>query len=553
MAQHSSQEPGEHALMSMTDRQQQARLQIDRDGALPFTKSRLSGASITILGRKGTGKSTTLAVFAEELLKQHVPLVIVDPQGEYYSLAQQFDIIVAGRAAHALVSLDPEKAGALAEFSLTHNVPVVLSLPRYSAQERFTLLRCFFERLWTLEEDLRKPYFVLMEEAHTYLPQVGTTPVFHILSDIFLLGRKLGLGTIMATQRSQKIHKDTISQSEIYLLHKVTHPKDVEVYEELIPLSAKEVRAMIARLRKGSAIAVYEDETLPEEVSSDVVVQVQIRNQETHHVGSTPTFETAEPLALRQLDEALVKELQALLAETQPGESEREQALLHEITTLQEERAQQEEVIGDLRRSLDEQEAQLSDLHRQVDLLSKITVTLDGAKFPALNLPDVLQLDRMQTHVAQATIEVSRAEGLQIASTNGPSASAVSKVDAIPSAEAVGEFMPVTLRFSENKLLTRLLQQVEALSLSEKALLTWLLEHDGEEISSQDLADAVGRDVSVTRSRRTTGLVKFPFVARWGANKFWYKGIFSEYARKHFTSISDPQVIAQQVILAAQS
>ena len=539
--------------MSMTNLQQQTRLQIDRDGMLPFTKGRLSGASITILGRKGTGKSTTLAVFAEELLKQNVPLVIADPQGEYYSLAQHFDIIVAGRTGHALISLDPEKAGALAEFSLIHNVPVVLSLPRYNAKERFTLLRCFFERLWTLEEDLRKPYFVLMEEAHTYIPQVGTTPVFQILSDIFLLGRKLGLGTIMATQRSQRIHKDTISQSEMYLLHKVTHPRDVEIYEELVPLPAKEVRAMIARLRKGSAIAVYEDETLPEEVSSDVVVQVQIRNQETYHVGSTPTFEAAESIALRQLDDALVKELQALLAESQPGESEKERSLLHQIATLQEERAHQEEVMGSLRQSLDEQEAQLGILRQQVDLLSKITVTLDGTKFPALDLPAVLQLDRMQTHVAQATIELSRTEGLPRAFIDEPGAEASSSGEAMLSAEAVEAPTPVTLRFSENKLLTRLLSQVEALSFSEKALLTWLLEHDGEGISSQDLADAVGMDVSVTWSRQTKGLIKFPFIARWGANKFWFKGIWSEYARKHFSSGDDPRVISQQLIQVAQS
>jgi DNA helicase HerA-like ATPase len=86
-----------------------------------------------------------------------------------------------------------------------------------------------------------------------YLPAAGgDDPVFSILADIFLLGRKYGLGTIVATQRSQKIHKDTISQSELYLLHKVTHPKDIEVYEDLVPLPAKEVRAMLSRLCKGS-------------------------------------------------------------------------------------------------------------------------------------------------------------------------------------------------------------------------------------------------------------------------------------------------------------
>ncbi len=357
----------------------------------------------------------------------------------------------------------------------------------------------------------------------------------------------------MATQRSQKIHKDTITQSEIYLLHKVSHPKDIEVYEELVPLPAKEVRAMIAHLRKGSAIAVYEDETLPEDVPSDVVVQVQIRNQETYHVGSTPTFETTEPIVLRELDEALVKELQTLLAEAQPGESERERSLLRQMAALQEERAQQEEVIGGLRQALATKEAKLGDLTRQVDLLSNITVTLDGAKIPALDLPTVLQLDSMQTHVAQATIAVEQVRALPIVPSDGAGAREVRTGEAMRAVEAVGTSTPVALRYSENKLLTRLLSQVEALSLSEKALLTWLLEYDDEEISSQDLADAVGMDVSVTWSRRTTGLMKFPFIARWGTNKFWYKGIFGEYARKHFASVSDPQVIAQRLIHAAQS
>src|SRR5260370_40539984 len=91
--------------MSTPHRQQHVRLDIDRDGLLPLTKDRLIGTSITILGRKGTGKSTTLAVLAGELLKERGPLVLVDPQAEDYALAQAFDIIVAGRTAQALVSL----------------------------------------------------------------------------------------------------------------------------------------------------------------------------------------------------------------------------------------------------------------------------------------------------------------------------------------------------------------------------------------------------------------------------------------------------------------
>ena len=169
----------------------EAVLNIDRDGKLPFTRDRLRGVSVTVLGRKGSGKSTTVRVLAEELLKRKVDQVVVDPQDEYYTLAEAFDILVAGRSRHVSLQLDPEKAGALAEFSLTRGLPVVLSLVgKYGADERFTLLRNYFMRLWELEEDLRRPYVLVLEEAHKFLPQVGTTPVFDVLSDCFLLGRK---------------------------------------------------------------------------------------------------------------------------------------------------------------------------------------------------------------------------------------------------------------------------------------------------------------------------------------------------------------------------
>jgi len=530
---------------------QQVRLNIDRDGRLSWTKDRLIGTSITILGRKGTGKSTTLAVLAEELLKERVPLVIVDPMAEHYALAQAFDIIVAGRTEQALVALDPAKAGALAEFSLTRSVPVVLSLPRYTTEERFTLLRCFFERLWTLAEDLRRPYFVLLEEAHTYLPQVGTTPVFSILADLFLLGRKYGLSTILATQRSQKIHKDTISQSEFYLLHRVTHPKDIEVYEDLVPLPAKEVRAMLSRLRKGSAIAVYEDETLPEDVPSDVVVQVQIRNQQTYHAGATPTFETVEPIVVRTLDAALVTELQARLSEAQPDESERERALLRQIAALQEERMRQEEQLNSLREASASQEAHIGELTRQVALLSAITVTLDGTTIPALELPTVLQLDTMRTYVAQATIAMERVVDHRNQPGTAPGSAAELGEPVVGTAQ-VAEPAPLALLFSEEKLLKRLREQVAALSRSEKALLVWLLEHDGTETSSQDLADSVGMDVRVTWTNKTRRLVRFPFIARWGTNRFWYQARFDAYARKHFAPGTQTESIALQLVQAAQ-
>jgi hypothetical protein len=188
-----------------------------------------------------------------------------------------------------------------------------------------------------------------------------------------------------------------------------------------------------------------------------------------------------------------------------------------------------------------------------VTLLGAITVTLDGAQIPALELPTVLQLDTMRTHVAQATIAIERVTNHAGEQPGVAPGSAAYPASPVGGTAKVAESTPRALRFSEDKLLKRLLTQVAALSRSEKALLVWLLEHDGTKISSQDLADAVGMDVRVTWTNRTGGLVRFPFIARWGANRFWYQALFGTYARRHFASVPEAESIALRLVQEAQS
>jgi len=43
------------------------------------------------------------------------------------------------------------------------------------------------------------------------------------------------------------------------------------------------------------------------------------------------------------------------------------------------------------------------------------------------------------------------------------------------------------------------------------------------------------------------------FIARWGANRFWYQALFRAYSRKHFTSVPEAESIALRLVQAAQS
>lgn len=561
----------------------EAVLNIDRDGKLPFTRNRLRGVSVTVLGRKGSGKSTTVRVLAEELLKRKVNQVVVDPQDEYYTLAESYDILVAGRSRHVSLQLDPAKAGALAEFSLTRGLPVVLSLVGYGADERFTLLRNYFMRLWELEEDLRRPYVLVLEEAHKFLPQVGTTPVFDVLSDCFLLGRKNGLSTILATQRSAKIHKDTVSQAEIFFLHKVGHPNDLDVYSELLPIQPRQVREMVSRLRKGSAIVLYEDESMPEDVPTDVIMQVQVRQPETRHVGATPTFEEEEPITLRQLDESVLGELQQLLAEAQPRESAGEVALKRRVAVLEGALAEQERARELLEQEVAKRDELIAGLETQVALLSKITLSVTGVALPdvAALLPAAL-LSIEQARVGQVTLE---GQGLQLAGSEQASFSAEAQqlVEAI--AQRLGEIVQSDalirdlreelarfvaqegqvaaqakdqldqgsdgLTIPQQRKLKGLITRLKKLSRFQRCLLCLLIKHEGKEFSYEELSRELRYMLSTVRGESTTALQREGLVQR-ATTLLGYTSRFTDYCLvkypgAHVSLIREP-LLSQLVV-----
>jgi DNA helicase HerA-like ATPase len=103
-------------------------LNIFQDGQIDLAIEALLGESVAVLGIKGSGKSNSAAVLAEELLGAGLPLCIVDIAGEYWGLKERYQVLVAGRSAHVDIELDPTGGAALAEFSLRHSVPVILDL-----------------------------------------------------------------------------------------------------------------------------------------------------------------------------------------------------------------------------------------------------------------------------------------------------------------------------------------------------------------------------------------------------------------------------------------
>ena len=331
------------------------------------------GRSVAVLGITGSGKTNTAAVLIEELLSGGLPLTIVDIEGEYYGLKQKFDLLIAGRSEHAELEVTPENAGVLATASVTRGLSVILDLSDYAQAEMYAFLVEYFTTLWEVASKLKKPYEIVLEEAHEFLPQGVGTPLKQILTRIALRGRKRGLGMILMSQRSAKVEKDVLTQTSLLFLHKVVHPTDMKVYNDLIPLPSKEVESMVGSLRPGQVVM----------VSNHVPQVAHIRLRDTFHAGSTPTLGEVVQPELRRVDASLLQELQKILAATSPRDTDER--------TL-------EKRVKELEGRLAERDALLLEQTKQIELLSRLSVSMQGRMQTEVIPPPSLE-------IGQATIE----------------------------------------------------------------------------------------------------------------------------------------------------
>lgn len=259
-------------------------MNIDEFKQLPLTVESFLGQSVAVLGIKGSGKSNTAAVLAEELLAAGVPLCIVDVAGEYHGLKEKYQLHSVGRS-HSPEKLDalisPVQAAEVARNSYERAASVVLDVSAYSRAERESFLWFYMNAIWELAPSRRYPYIILLEEAHNYIPQSGQTGVTELLVDIACEGRKCGLGIIMVAQRSARVDKNVLSQADIAFLHRVRHPADLDVYYKIIPRPRPKVKDMVNRLKIGDALVLFGEE----------VQRHHIRLRHTSHGGYTPTMD----------------------------------------------------------------------------------------------------------------------------------------------------------------------------------------------------------------------------------------------------------------------
>lgn len=201
---------------------------------------RTQGFRAAVAASSGGGKSYLVGVMIEEMRKLGVPVLVIDAEGEYRSLAQLGGMMIAGQMGN--VALD--KLGWMDQVLewLELGLGVVVDLYKL---KRTTMFVYYTDLIWALiewqrkrrEADEHEAMVLVVEEAHIYAPQkrVKSQDAVDVTIEVSQRGRKDGINTIFATQRPNALEKDVLSQSNIRFIGRLEEDNDFEAVKSILP------------------------------------------------------------------------------------------------------------------------------------------------------------------------------------------------------------------------------------------------------------------------------------------------------------------------------
>jgi predicted nucleic acid-binding Zn-ribbon protein len=293
-------------------------------------------------GKSGSGKSNTGGVICEQLLENDHPLLVVDIEGEYYSLKEKYEVLHVGADDEVDLRVGPEHAEKLASLALEQRVPIVLDVSGILDEDvRDELVYNVVRQLFAKEKTLRDPFLLVVEEIHEFVPEQGALDdVGQMLVRVAKRGRKRGLGLLGMSQRPANVKKDYITQADWLVWHRLTWSNDTKVVRRVL---GSEYEDAVEGLGDGEAF-------LQADFTEPAVRRVQFRRKDTFDAGATPSLDDVDRPELKSISDDLVDELEEISAAADRREDElarkerRIEDLEAEVEELQEELARARDV-----------------------------------------------------------------------------------------------------------------------------------------------------------------------------------------------------------------
>ncbi|MGN6619588.1 MAG: AAA family ATPase [Sphingomonas sp.] len=215
----------------------------------------LLATRLLVQGNSGSGKSHLLRRLLERSAG-HVQQVIIDPEGDFATLAEPFG--------HVVVAAADYSAGELTRFAArarAHRASVVLSLDELDAEGQMRSAAAFLAALFEAPREHWYPALVVVDEAQLFAPAGGGEVAEEVrraslgaMTNLMCRGRKRGLAGIIATQRLAKLAKNVAAEASNFLMGRTFLDIDMARAADLLGMERRQADA-IRDLERGAFLA----------------------------------------------------------------------------------------------------------------------------------------------------------------------------------------------------------------------------------------------------------------------------------------------------------
>lgn len=201
---------------------------------------------VVVLGKTGSGKSSKLRHIVEYLLREKKRVCIVDPKGDWWGLKASadgkgpgFPVIAFGdfkEAGASDVPINEYSGKHVADLITNGNRPCILGFRGWMPNALVKFWLDFAPGLFNAQSG---ELYLVIDEVHNFVPkgkiqdpQAGKC--IHWTNRLMAEGRGLGLICLIASQRPQKVHNDTLTSCETLIAARVVHKADRDAISDWI-------------------------------------------------------------------------------------------------------------------------------------------------------------------------------------------------------------------------------------------------------------------------------------------------------------------------------
>ncbi|WEK46437.1 MAG: ATP-binding protein [Candidatus Andeanibacterium colombiense] len=278
-----------------------ALIQIGVDGRgapVEIDVEELLATRLLVQGNSGSGKSHLLRRLLEESAGI-VQQVVIDPEGDFVSLADVFDHVVIDAAAYSAAELTR-----LAARIRKYRASVIVALEGLDVEAQMRCAALFLSALFDAPHEQWFPALVIVDEAQLFAPAAAgdvsdeaRRMSLGAMTNLMCRGRKRGLAGVIATQRLAKLAKNVAAEASNFLMGRTFLDIDMARAADLLGMERRQAE-QIRDLERGQFLG------LGPAIS---------RRPVSTRIGPVRTGARSSPGALAPLPETTADELHALL------------------------------------------------------------------------------------------------------------------------------------------------------------------------------------------------------------------------------------------------